>query len=430
MSRRDCRSMTTVFCMRVDPTTPSSVWPRTDRRPWNGHFASVHDSSGTGTSIPTSLAAEPTGFATAAVVTGFFCAFFSAIRFTGLSSRDLRAESESHRRRLRSRLGHRSGNGCHASGFAFPRLARRPRACCASRRRRVRGHAPGSGRSRRRPPPAARSTRASGGSPLRLLPRRSGLRGSGFSRGRGPSREFFLAHDRQDAGDVLPERPDLPRVRRCAAHRGHPSLLHQLVPKLRELLRDRLRVHRADLLRPEQWHYVSSPPPVSTSASTPSSLTCLATFFSRLVATLLFLIFFVGSGSSGTMRGSGSSTDSPSTPGPPTAATSTIGSGAGIGSAAAAAAAAARYSGVGFLISISSGNFARGSLISTVTPMTPGFSFADANPRPIQRVRGSPQDLMWPALNFSVRWRCPVSLPAITTRQPFAPASMIRRTVE
>src|SRR5213080_510619 len=219
-------------------------------------------------------------------------------------------------------------------------------------------------------------------------------RGRTRGRGRDPSREFFLAHDREDAGDVLPERPDLPRVRRCAAHRGHASLVHQLVPKLRELLPDRLRVHRADLLRPEQWHYVSSPPPVSTSASTPSSLTCLATFFSRLVATLLFLIFFVGSGSSGTMRGSGSSTDSPSTPGPPTAATSTIGSGAGIGSAAAAAAAAARYSGVGFLISISSGNFARGSMISTVTPMTPGFSFAVANPRPIQRFRGSPQYLM------------------------------------
>src|SRR5881397_1108672 len=429
MNRRDWRSMTTVFCMEVDTTTPSRVCPRTDRRPWNGHFASVHDFSGTGTSIPTSLAAAPIGFAAAAVVAGFFCAFFSAIRFTGPSSRDLRGESESRLHRLRNHRGHRNGSGCRASGFAFPPLARRPRACCGSHRRRVRGHVPDSGRSRRRPPRAARLTRASGGSPLRLLPRWSGLRGSGFPWGRGPSREFFLAHDREDAGDVLPERPDLPRVRRCAAHRGHASLVHQLVPKLRELLRDRLRVHRADLLRPEQWHYVSSPPPVSTSASTPISLTCLATFFSRLVATLLFLIFFVGSGSSGTMRGSGSSTDSLSTPGPPTAATSTIGSGAGIGSAAAAAA-AARYSGVGFLISISSGSFARGSMISTVTPMTPGFSFADANPRPIQRFRGSPQYLMWPALNFSVRWRCPVSLPAITTRQPFAPASMIRRTVE
>src|SRR5437870_4718976 len=429
MNRRDWRSMTTVFCMEVDTTTPSRVCPRTDRRPWNGHFASVHDFSGTGTSIPTSLAAEPIGFAAAAVVAGFFCAFFPAIRFTGPSSRDLRVESESHLHRLRTHRGLRNGSGCRASGSAFLRLRRRPRACSGSHRRRVRGHAPGSGRSRRRPPPAARSTRASGGWPLRLLPRRSGLRGSGFPRDRGPSREFFLAHDRQDAGDVLPERPDLPRVRRCAAHRGHASLVHQLVPKLRELLRDRLRVHRADLLRPEQWHYVSSPP-VSTSASTPSSLTCLATFFSRLVATLLFLIFFVGSGSSGTMRGSGSSTESLSTPGPPTAATSTIGSGAGIGSAVAAAAAAARYSGVGFLISISSGSFARGSMISTVTPMTPGFSFADANPRPIQRFRGSPQYLMWPALNFSVRCRCPVSLPAITTRQPFAPASMIRRTVE
>src|SRR3989475_388933 len=69
-------------------------------------------------------------------------------------------------------------------------------------------------------------------------------------------------------------------------------------------------------------------------------------------------------------------------------------------------------------------------MISTVTPMTPGFSFADANPRPIQRFRGSPQYLMWPALTFSVRCRCPVSLPAITTRPPLAPASMTRRTVE
>src|SRR5207245_434135 len=216
-------------------------------------------------------------------------------------------------------------------------------------------------------------------------------------------RQFLLAHDRQDAGDVLAERPDLAGVRRCATHGGDAPFVHQLVPKLRELLRDRLRVHRADLLCPEQRHYDSSPPSVPTSTSTPSSLTCLATFFSRLVATLLFLIFLVGSGSSGTMRGSGSSTDSPSAPGPPTAATSTIGSGAGIGSAAAAAAAAARYSGVGFLISISSGSFARGSMISTVTPMTPGLSFAVANPRPIQRFRGSPQYLMWPALNLSVR---------------------------
>src|SRR2546428_2866163 len=106
----------------------------------------------------------------------------------------------------------------------------------------------------------------------------------GFPRDRGPVREFFLAHDRQDAGDVLPERPDLPRVRRCAAHRGHASLVHQLVPKLRELLRDRLRVHRADLLRPEQWHYVSPPPPPSPSEAAPSSLTLLATFFRPLGA--------------------------------------------------------------------------------------------------------------------------------------------------
>src|SRR5438445_489980 len=67
---------------------------------------------------------------------------------------------------------------------------------------------------------------------------------------------------------------------------------------------------------------------------------------------------------------------------------------------------------------------------STMTPMIPGLSLAAANPRSIHRLRGSPQYLMWPALNFSVRCRCPVSFPAITTRQPFAPASMIRRTVE
>src|SRR5436309_1280812 len=37
---------------------------------------------------------------------------------------------------------------------------------------------------------------------------------------------------------------------------------------------------------------------------------------------------------------------------------------------------------------------ARESMISTVTPMTPGLSFAAAKPRSIQRLRGSPQYLM------------------------------------
>src|SRR2546425_11984703 len=73
--------MTTVFCIRVDTTTPSSIWPRTGSRPWNGHFASVHGVVGRGTSIPTSRAAEPTGLADAAGAAGFFCAFFSAISF-------------------------------------------------------------------------------------------------------------------------------------------------------------------------------------------------------------------------------------------------------------------------------------------------------------------------------------------------------------
>src|SRR5207247_1432725 len=241
MNRRYWRSMTTVFCIRVDTTTPSRVCPRTDSRPWNGHFGSVHGFSGIGTSIPTSRTVESTGFGAEAGVAGFFCAFFSALSI-------------------------------HRAFF----------------------------------------TRSSGRTPI------------------------------SSPYTSKPTRADLPRVRRRATHRGHASLVHQLVPKLRELLRDRLRVHRADLLRPEQWHYVSSPPPVSTSTSTPSSLTCFATFLSRFAATLLFLTFFAGSASSGTIRGSGSSTDSPSIPGPTTAATSTIGSGGAIRSASAAAAAAAR----------------------------------------------------------------------------------------
>src|SRR3989441_4533162 len=328
---------------------------------------------------------------------------FPPSRFTGPSSRGLPVESESRLRRLRSRRGHRNGIGSRASGSVFPPLPPDPGACCAFQGGGPPGHAPGSDRPRRRPPPGGRPARASGGSPSRLVSRRRRLRGHGFRRSPRVSRQFLLAHDRQDAGDVLAERPDLAGVRRCATHGGDASFVHQLVPKLRELLRDRLRVHRADLLCPEERHYVSSPPSVPTSPSTPSALTCLATFFSRFVATLLFLTFFAGSGSSGMMSGSGSSADS-SPPGPATAATSTRGSGAATGSSAAAAA-AARYSGVGFLISTSSGNFARGSMISTVTPMIPGFNFADANPRSIQRFRGSPQYLIWPALNFSVRCR-------------------------
>src|SRR5438046_2685075 len=41
MYRRYSRSMTTVFCIRVETTTPSSIWPRTGRPAGYGHFASV-----------------------------------------------------------------------------------------------------------------------------------------------------------------------------------------------------------------------------------------------------------------------------------------------------------------------------------------------------------------------------------------------------
>src|SRR6266545_4944449 len=65
---------------------------------------------------------------------------------------------------------------------------------------------------------------------------------------------LFFAHDRQDAGDVLPQGADLSGVRRGAAHRGDAPFVHELVLELREPLRDRLHVHRADLLRPEERH--------------------------------------------------------------------------------------------------------------------------------------------------------------------------------
>ena len=102
--------------------------------------------------------------------------------------------------------------------------------------------------------------------------------------------------------------------------------------------------------------------------------------------------FVSGAFGSSTMRGSGSS-------GSPSAGT-VAGTASGWGcaramrAASAMAAAAATYSADGCLISISSGSFARGSMISTVTPMIPGLSFAAAKPRSIQRLRGSPQYLM------------------------------------
>ena len=121
----------------------------------------------------------------------------------------------------------------------------------------------------------------------------------------------------------------------------------------------------------------------------------MATFFNRFVATLLFFtLAVVASGSPGAMRGSGSSS-APS--GPIVAWTVRAGSGStttGAWTGRTKDAAAAMYSAEGCLISISSGSFARGSMISTVTPMTPGLSFAAAKPRSIHKFRGSPQYLM------------------------------------
>src|SRR5207247_8969414 len=76
------------------------------------------------------------------------------------------------------------------------------------------------------------------------------------------------------------------------------------------------------------------------------------------------------------------------------ASTADAASAARAAASASAASAAATYSADGCLTSTSSGNRALGPLISTVTPTTPGFSFATANPRSIQRCSGSPQYLM------------------------------------
>jgi len=56
MNRRYSRSTTTVFCIRVETTVPSNVWPRTGRVPWNGQWGSAQAFAGFGTSIPMSRA--------------------------------------------------------------------------------------------------------------------------------------------------------------------------------------------------------------------------------------------------------------------------------------------------------------------------------------------------------------------------------------
>ena len=95
-------------------------------------------------------------------------------------------------------------------------------------------------------------------------------------------------------------------------------------------------------------------------------------------------------------------------------------------------AAGSSVSGSGSLstISISSGSFALGSMIWTFTPMTPSLTLAMANPSLIQSCLGSPQNLMCPALNFSILCRWPVILPEMTTRHPLAPDPIILLTVE
>src|SRR5207247_3768236 len=109
MYRRYSRSMTTVFCIRVETTTPSSIWPRTGRPAWNGHFASVQTFAGEGTSMPMSRAPGADGTAAA---TAFRLAFFSAIDVTVHSSRGLAAGMGCPPRRSRRRHGRRSGTGC------------------------------------------------------------------------------------------------------------------------------------------------------------------------------------------------------------------------------------------------------------------------------------------------------------------------------
>src|SRR5438132_12080748 len=83
----------------------------------------------------------------------------------------------------------------------------------------------------------------------------SGLLRRGLGRrSRGARAPLLLGHDRQDARDVFPEGPNLSGIRRGAAHRGDTAFVHELIPELRQLLRDRLRVHGPDLLRAKQGH--------------------------------------------------------------------------------------------------------------------------------------------------------------------------------
>ena len=66
-------------------------------------------------------------------------------------------------------------------------------------------------------------------------------------------------------------------------------------------------------------------------------------------------------------------------------------------------------------IVISSGRTASGLMIMTFIPMVPSFFFATAYPISMVCSADSPQYLMWPSLNFSVRWRSPVIFPARMT---------------
>src|SRR5919204_180626 len=379
--------MTTVFCIRVETTIPSRAWPRTERRPWNGHFGSLQAAAGSGTSIPMSRAAGP-----AAGEASFFDALFSAIvphraLFTRSSGRKRISSPSTSRPPWTS---NRNRLPCFGIRFSRPSTSR-------TRVFRVSSTT----RPRTRAWLGSIASRTSTWRPISSCFRRfiSFLRRRSAGRwGRGGrlglAQRPFLGGDRQEPRDVLPQGADLARIRRGAAHRGHPALVHQLLPELGQLLLPGVGVHRPDLLRPQEGHYVSSPPVGSTSASTPRSFTSFATFLSRFAATRLFLTF--GTSAVGSSSGSGSSSaSSPATTATAFAAVSGGASGGSTASAASAAAAlAAKYSAEGILISTSSGSLAFGSMISTVTPMIPGFSFAAAKPRSIHWFLGSPQYLM------------------------------------
>src|SRR2546427_6983028 len=67
-----------------------------------------------------------------------------------------------------------------------------------------------------------------------LLSRGNRLLGGG---GALPATEqFFLPHDRENPGAVLPEGPDLSRIWRGPAHPWHPSPLPENIPQLQERL--------------------------------------------------------------------------------------------------------------------------------------------------------------------------------------------------